>query len=212
MLLLRHWPVGAEAKTGFKVSGWKLRLSQAVVLRGTAFWPLDNGALGVRLGPESTMEPHLLPYCVPHCWPEKRLLGVSPDNRRLFFIYFGVGDDILVAKISYFAIDGDDISSGRQEGSRLEEAVLMHQMKMTRADPHVQDTLKLRWFCDMSGLVLFTLGQGSGHNGIFALNLQTRMVNKVADGECDSWKNIVGYEMDMAAYLASAAHRSERKI
>ncbi|KAL6627178.1 hypothetical protein ACP70R_030904 [Stipagrostis hirtigluma subsp. patula] len=203
---------GAEARSAVEVSTWELRrIGPAVVRRGVAFWPLDHGALGVRPAaaddPEqAAMDAHLLPYDVHHRWPEKRLLGVSPDD-RLFFIYFGIrgGDYILMAKISYFDIDGDDIRTGRKENSSFEEAVLMHQMKMTSQD----GTLKLRWFGEKRGLVLFTMGGSGGHSGTFALNLREGTVEKLADGEGHSWRNFVGFEMDWATYLASLAHAEE---
>ncbi|KAL6627777.1 hypothetical protein ACP70R_031503 [Stipagrostis hirtigluma subsp. patula] len=196
---------GPEAKSSVRVSGWKLRhVGQAVVRRGVAFWPLDHGALGVRVGataPEIT-EMHLLPYDVPHYWPALRLLGVTPED-RLFFVYFGIWRGALEAKLSYFVIDGDDISTGWKEWSSLEEAIPMEQLRMTCEE--ARDTLKLRWVCEKSGLLFFTLGESSGHSGTFALNLQEKTVEKVADGEGHSWRNFVGYEMDTASYLASIA-------
>ncbi|CAL4950216.1 unnamed protein product [Urochloa decumbens] len=198
---------GPEAKCSTRISGGKLhRIGQAVVLRGVAFWPLDDGALGVRVsaatGAEIT-EMHLLPYDVPHYWPEARLLGVLPDD-RLFFVYFGICGDTLMAKLSYFAIDGDDVGAGRKECSSLEEGIRMHQMKVT-----CQDTLKLRWVCEKSGLIFFTLRESSsGRSGTFALNLHDKLVEKVADGEGHKWRNFVGYEMGTAGYLASIAPRA----
>ncbi|GJN17262.1 hypothetical protein PR202_gb04317 [Eleusine coracana subsp. coracana] len=191
---------GPEARSCINVPAWKLcRIGQAVVRRAVAFWPLDHGALGVRLSataPEVT-ETHLLPYDVPHYRPDRRLLGVTPDD-RLFFVYFGVCVDILTAKISYFAIDADDIAGGRSERCYQQEAVRMRQMRMT-----CQDTLKLRWVCEKSGIVLFTLGESSGLSGTFALSLDKKTVEKVADGQGHEWRNFVGYETDTAGYLAS---------
>jgi hypothetical protein len=81
---------------------------------------------------------------------------------------------------------------------REQEAVPMHQMKMT---DH-RTGIKLRWFGEKSGLVLFTMGEQSGHTGTFVLNLQEKVVNKL-DDDGDSWNNLLGYEMDTAAYLDS---------
>jgi hypothetical protein len=203
---------GTEAKSSVDVSDQELRhVGPAVVLRGVAFWPLDHGALGVRLDldaqdPNQALHAHLLPYDVPHYWPEKRLLGVSPDN-RLFFMHYSIraGLNILCAKISYFEIQGDDFQTGRKESSSFEQGVLMHQMKMTCRDT----SLKLRWFGEKSGLVLFTMGESSGHSGTFTLNLRDETVQKVADGEGDQWRNLVGFEMDREAYLALLAHGQE---
>ena len=51
------------------------------------------------------------------------------------------------------------------------------------------------------------MGECSGHNGTYMLNLREEVVDKVA-GEGHSWKNLLGYEMDMAAYLASVGQIS----
>ncbi|RLM79598.1 hypothetical protein C2845_PM12G25810 [Panicum miliaceum] len=77
---------GAEARSAVSVSDGELRhIGGAAVLRGVAFWPLDHGALGVRLDAddreEQAMGVHLLPYDCPHDWLKTRLPGVSPDNR-----------------------------------------------------------------------------------------------------------------------------------
>jgi hypothetical protein len=68
------------------------------------------------------------------------------------------------------------------------------------------EAINLRWFCEKSGILFFTLGQGTSSPGTFALNLATEEADKVADGlECYSWRNFVGYEMDGATYLTSIA-------
>ncbi|KAL6850114.1 hypothetical protein ACP4OV_020741 [Aristida adscensionis] len=200
---------GPETRSAVEVSSAELRhIGPAVVRRGVAFWPLDNGALGVRpaADPEQAMEVHLLPYGVPHYWPEKRLLGISPDG-RLFFVYFAILAvyNILIAKISYFDIRGDDIGSGRKESSSNEEGIKMPEMTMATRDC----TLKLRWAGEKSGMLLFTMGESSGHNGTFVLDLGERTVEKLAVGEGDSWRNLFGFEMDWAAYLASFAPSEE---
>ncbi|KAL6888959.1 hypothetical protein ACP4OV_009985 [Aristida adscensionis] len=140
---------------------------------------------------------HLLPYDVPHYWPEKHLLNVSPDG-HLFFMYYGIrlGLNVLEAKISYFDIHGDDIQTDRKQRSSL--GILMHQMKMTSRD----GSLKLWWFGEKSGMVLFTMGESSGHHGTFMLNLRDQTVEKLADSEGHSWRNCLGFEMDSIAYLA----------
>ncbi|KAL6850358.1 hypothetical protein ACP4OV_020985 [Aristida adscensionis] len=199
---------GPEADAGVRVSGWKLRqIGPAVVRRGVAFWPLDHGALGVRVSagaaaaPEIT-ETHLVPY-LPHYWPAVRLLGVRPDDERLFFVHFGVcWLGYLLARVAYFEIDGDDLRSGRKLRCTTEDTIPMPQLRVRCQD---MDTLKLRWVCERSGVLLFTLGESSGCSGTFALNLWDRVLEKVADGEGDAWRNFVGYEMGMASYLAAIA-------
>ncbi|KAL5224828.1 hypothetical protein ABZP36_011467 [Zizania latifolia] len=205
------------------ISVQKMRqICPAVLRRSAAFWPLDDGALGVRLDLErpETIDVHLLPYCCPDYWPEKRLLGVSLD-KRLFFIEFGMWQDFLSANLSYFDIDGDDISTGRENSEKSQEVLYpMFDIKMKSRED--QTTLKLRWFCEKSGLILFTLGESSGYPGTFALDVRSPAVEKVVSGFSVSWRNIhlkspavvkvadgyswscfVGYEMDMATYLAA---------
>ncbi|KAK3159741.1 hypothetical protein QOZ80_1BG0050470 [Eleusine coracana subsp. coracana] len=199
---------GTEHRSPVDVSTRELRhIGPAAVLHGAAFWALDHGALGVRPGDDDDdvhePEVHLLPYDVSFPCAHGRLLGVSPDN-RLFFVYFGVvaGDYILIAKISYFDIRGGDIKTGRKDWSTFEEGILMRQMKMTGPD----STLKLRWIGEKSGVVVFTMGGGAGHTGAFALNMRDGTVEKLADGEGHAWGNVLGFEMDWTAYLASIAH------
>ncbi|KAJ1281962.1 hypothetical protein BS78_03G013300 [Paspalum vaginatum] len=174
---------GAESKSAVDVSSRELlhMHNAAVVLRGVAFWPLDHGALGKRL-------------------------GVSPDN-RLFLMYIGCQGWSpacvrLIAMISYLDIPeaqggGGDIQKEESRSSN----VPMHQMKMEWRDFKL---LRLRWVGEKSGLVVFTIGSGQ-HTGTHVLNLRERTVEKLAD-DGHSWGNLVGFEMDMAAYLASLTH------
>ncbi|KAG8091511.1 hypothetical protein GUJ93_ZPchr0012g18791 [Zizania palustris] len=89
-----------------------------------------------------------------------------------------------------------------------------------------QTTLNLRWFCEKSGLILFTLRESSRYPGTFTLDVQSSTVEKVVSGFSVFWREIhlespvvvvvaakvaddyfwscfVGYEMDMATYLAA---------
>ncbi|CAL4966082.1 unnamed protein product [Urochloa decumbens] len=202
---------GPEARSAVSVTTKELRdIGGAAVRRGVAFWPLDNGALGVRLDGDDPdlgiMDAHLLPYDCSHEWLKTRLLGVSPDG-RLFLVYLGIrgGIHTLMAKMSYFDIPDDEdggFHNGRKESSSDEEAIPTHQMKMDYRD---LATLKLRWIGDKSGLVLFTMGGRGGHDGAHVLSLQEGTVEKLAD-EGHSWGSAVGFEMDWAAYLSSMAH------
>uniref|UniRef100_A0A0D9XI91 F-box domain-containing protein n=1 Tax=Leersia perrieri TaxID=77586 RepID=A0A0D9XI91_9ORYZ len=213
------------------ISRQKMRqIGPAVVRRGaSAFWALDHGALGVRVRLHlEAMDVHLLPYCSsPDRWPEGCLLGVSPDN-RLFMVTFVMWRGFLSGSIAYFDIDGDDISTGRENSNPSADVLYpMFDMKMRRWDDMAWlATLNLRWFCEKSGLVLFTLGDSSGYPGTFALDVRSPAVEKVlnADGylvssrnvhldspavvkvaDGHSWSCFVGYEMDMATYLSTLA-------
>ena len=207
MLQLGHWLLGREAECSVEIP--KIcDIGQAVVRRGVAFWALDLGVLGVRLDQidehGAVMDMHLVPYgySEPHTWPDNRLLGISPDN-RLFFMDVGVVEwknKILMAKLSYFKFaEEDNIHTGKKGDWSEEENIPMPEMKVS----HYNTSIKLRWFGEKSGLVLFTMGRPSGHKGTFVLNLHDNVVKRVAIFG-DSWKNLVGYEMDMAAYLASS--------
>jgi hypothetical protein len=140
----------------------------------------------------------------PYPYPDNRLLGISPDN-RLFFMDFGIiaeGESYqnsrksLIANLEYFEFEEEDNIHTIRKAKRGE--VLMRQMRMS----HAENAVKLRWFGEKSGLVLFTLGRPSGNKGTFLLNLHEKVVNQVVSYHGDSWKNLLGYEMDMAAYLA----------
>jgi hypothetical protein len=189
-------------------------MGQAVVRRGVAFWALDPGVLGARLDQidehGAVTDMHLVPYNsygTPYPYPDNRLLGISPDN-RLFFMDFGIiaeGESYqnsrksLIANLEYFEFEEEDNIHTIRKAKRGEnDYVLMRQMRMSHAD----NVVKLRWFGEKSGLVLFTLGRPSGNKGTFLLNLHEKVVNQVVSYHGDSWKNLLGYEMDMAAYLA----------
>jgi hypothetical protein len=104
----------------------------------------------------------------------------------------------MVAKLVYF-----DFAQDEEWTMRDQESVQMREMKMTQ---HYTG-IKLRWFGEKSGLVLFTVGERSGHKGTFTLNLRVKVVEKVSD-DGDSWKNLLWYEMDMAGYLDSVGQQS----
>ncbi|GJN06476.1 hypothetical protein PR202_ga24205 [Eleusine coracana subsp. coracana] len=146
----------------------------------------------------------------PPCCMARRS-GRWTTGNRLFFVYFGLvaGDNILIAKISYFDIRGDDIKTGRKEWSTFEEGIFMPQMKMTGLD----STFKLRWIGEKSGVVIFTMmGGGGRHTDTFALNMRDGTVEMLAeaDGEGHAWGNVLGFEMDWTADLASVIHSPTR--
>lgn len=71
---------------------------------------------------------------------------------------------------------------------------------------HRSDAMNLRWFCERSGLLFFTIdAKGSSTPGAYVLNIATKELEKVADDiDCRSWTNFVGYEMDQASYYLSS--------
>nr|CAB3495017.1 unnamed protein product [Digitaria exilis] len=188
-------------------------IARGVVLRGVAYWPLRRSALAVRLdGPEPaevSMPKDGIPSDRPqHC----RLLGVTPDTKqRLCFVDARFHSDrglqraglpflsfILVTTILN-AGDGDDdydIAAGRWVMRRG----CIRFPEIMVSDFH---SINLRWFCEKSGAIFFTVGEDSRSSGAYAVNVATGEVERVAHGPgCDNWRNVVGYEMDAGGYLA----------
>ncbi|CAN6232771.1 unnamed protein product [Urochloa humidicola] len=70
--------------------------------------------------------------------------------------------------------------------------------------------VRLRWFCEKSGVVFFSTVAGDPDHRryeMYALNLKTKVVEKLVahDKDGDPWGQVHGYEMDQVAYLASLA-------
>ncbi|RCV25695.1 hypothetical protein SETIT_5G185600v2 [Setaria italica] len=220
-----RWSTEAKRSWGPKIASEKLHeFGQSIVVGGVAYWLLRRSAFAVRVDtPEPTEVP--MPPTGPgisDLCPGWRSLGVDADG-KLIFIDVGFFNDVDVAALdlsaalrlnSYYlgvVTSGDDGCSGEWEPRR--RCIRLKQMKV-RYEGFGKDkvlpfgekiNLRLvRWFCEKSGNLLFTLGEGTGSPGTFVLNMATEHVEKVADGvDCDSWRNFVGYEMDGAAYLAS---------
>jgi hypothetical protein len=56
------------------------------------------------------------------------------------------------------------------------------------------DVVNLRWFCERTGVVLFTIGEDNSSHGTYAMNMKTQQLEKLADDAAyDSWRNVVGY-------------------
>ncbi|KAI4988128.1 hypothetical protein ZWY2020_029758 [Hordeum vulgare] len=201
LLELRHsrcWSREVK-RPGPKIKGDKLRkFGQGLVLRGVAYWPLMSTVLAVRL---DTPEPAEVPMPAGDLsdHPQNfRLLGATPDG-RLTFIRAGVSRDRRLP---------------RNCRDRLLVAIRVLQTTSTweRKDVFVlpqfaltyKPAINVRWFGEKSGILLFTLGDGSNNPGAFALNVETHEIEKLATGvRCSSWDNLLGYEMDGASYLAS---------
>jgi hypothetical protein len=200
---------GSEArKPGAKIKGHILRhLGQAVVLAGVAYWPMYLGALGVRLdgAGAAVVDVCMVPYSSPNALPGNRLLGTTPDG-RLSFISVGVREDISIFSFRVETLDLRSIGDMSTAASRWEKTKLiyLHQLKEVSTTTQI----KLRWLCEKSGTLFFTVGEGACTSGAFALNLATTSFEKLADGaECNSWTNFCGYEMDHTALIASITAR-----
>ncbi|TVT99454.1 hypothetical protein EJB05_55179, partial [Eragrostis curvula] len=109
---------------------------------------------------------------------------------------------VLVTKVLRCA-DGDDYDMSGCKWERQEGCIMLTQMKVGSV---MDNSVNLRWFCEKSGVILFTVGEGSSSPGAYALNVRTHEVEKLDDGAaCNSWRNVVGYEMNATACLASIA-------
>lgn len=146
----------------------------------------------------------LVPYKMSHFLPDFRLLGVSPDGE---LSYISLGRTlrrylaIIVETLQLHGID-DDMNTAADRWERR-GFIRLPQLEVPGAT-----ALKLRWFGEKSGTLFFTIGEGGNTSGAFALNLATGSVEKLADGvECNSWRNLCGYDMDRATFLGSVARR-----
>ncbi|EEE55389.1 hypothetical protein OsJ_03469 [Oryza sativa Japonica Group] len=187
------WSMEAKKTPGPKLTNWDLgKLGHGIVLHAVAYWPLRRTTLAVRMpldGIISTIQ-------------QFRLLGVTPE-RKLCFIDAANSSGYVGLASMVFETTGDDMCGGAGEWVRKGGiGQLRRQFKIKSADAS-----KLRWFCEKSCTLLFTLGKGSSP-WTFALNLGTKKIEKLTTGvDCNWWRNFVGYEMDAAAYLMSIARR-----
>ncbi|CAL5060749.1 unnamed protein product [Urochloa decumbens] len=202
---------GPEArKPGAQISGHVLRgLGPAVVLRRVAYWPIiDAAALAARLnfaggGAAVVDDVRVLPYRLRTSIPDWNLLGTTPDGKLSYVSAAVVGDDLGFLVETLEPAGGVSTAAGGVWATA--DDIVLTQFTMSTTTE-----LKLRWLGERSGTLLFTVGRrgGGGNSGAFALNLGTRSVEKLADGvECNSWRNMFGYEMDSTALLASITAR-----
>ncbi|KAL6594316.1 hypothetical protein ACP70R_045399 [Stipagrostis hirtigluma subsp. patula] len=206
----RQW--SSEAARPKIDAGRLRRLGQGVVFRGVAYWPLRLSALAVRLDGVEPREVSMPPAGIMADRSQHvHVVGVATDVKQQLLCFiepgFYVDRGLLNAGLPYHSIviktsvlrtvDGHAAGEWeRQDGRRIK---LPQKMKVG-----CRDCIKLRWFCERSGVLLFTLGEDSSCPGAYALNMATKEVEKLADGTCcDSWRNVVGYDMDAAAYIAS---------
>ncbi|KAG0528758.1 hypothetical protein BDA96_05G040100 [Sorghum bicolor] len=206
-------------KPGAKLSGHLLRhqLGPAVVLHGVAYWPMHRAALGVRLG--STAAEAAMDVCsVPYRYSfelDEHVLGVSADGRRLNFVDIGImghlGKPIVNLSTSWLedavAVGGDKTTTTTTTTNSGDpsddEQIPMPQIKVARTTP-----IKPWWFGEKSGTLVFTVEEETSRtSAVFALNVATRSLEKLADGVSNHTccRRLFGYEMDRAALLASVA-------
>ncbi|WVZ96104.1 hypothetical protein U9M48_041785 [Paspalum notatum var. saurae] len=202
-----RWSAEVNRSWGPKFTGEDLRsLGQSVVVQGVAYWPLRRTALAVRVDTPEPAELRMPPNGIaplPRGW---RLLGVDPDGgEKLVSIEAGVcgaGDYLCVARRQTLRPGEDEWQKATKNKIRLKQLIV--RRPGDKLPPPFGETINFRWFCQKSGILLFTLGQDTNSPGAFALNMATEHLEKVADGlECSLWTSFVGYEIDGATYLAS---------
>ncbi|KAM0843165.1 hypothetical protein ACQ4PT_057890 [Festuca glaucescens] len=184
---------GPEAKADARISnGWLRNMVQATALRGVVYWPLAWHVLGVRLD-SMTMEQYTLPYGCSQPTPVNKsrnlTIGVSPEGRLCLVIMVMHGRHTPRVLTQNF-----DITVGRW--GPQDTVVNLDQFRLKTAT-----AMTSRCYCDKSGVLFFTLGEGSSIRGTFALNLKTKEIDKIANRE--SWTSFYGYEMGRDMYLRS---------
>jgi hypothetical protein len=134
-----------------------------------------------------------------------RLLGVMPDGRLC--VLERRADDAVLA---YAVVYADMVRDGGVSGRKVLLWILRGAQMGLRA-------VRLRWFCERSGVVLFTArrigdeGGGAGKTQVYALDVQTKQVGRVdwpgdQNGED---MDVCGYEMDQVAMLAELDRSTE---
>uniref|UniRef100_A0A0D3HBC9 F-box domain-containing protein n=1 Tax=Oryza barthii TaxID=65489 RepID=A0A0D3HBC9_9ORYZ len=183
---------------------WLRRLGHAVVVGGVAYWPFQcSEVIGVRLS-DPAMDVCSVPYTYGEYWYQQdlRILGVSPDGRELRYIYAGFRRPASLV-LSSLKTKFDD------HGDMYDVHVEVPDLAMALT----KTPIKLRWFGEKSGTVIFTIGDAE-HGGVFAVNVAEGAVNKLAEGTAEkladgggynACRNIYGYEMDRATLIASLA-------
>jgi hypothetical protein len=201
-------------KPGAKISGHVLRqLGPAVVLHGVAYWPMHRAAFGVRLGSTAAAAAETMDVCsVPYryrytnCKLDEHVLGVSADG-RLNFVDIGIIGGLGVPIISFSTSRLEDAVGYKSTTTSVDRSdedisIDLPQIKVPRTTP-----IKPWWFGEKSGTLIFTVEETSSTSAVFALNVATRSLEKLADGVSNHTccRRLYGYEMDRAALLASVA-------
>uniref|UniRef100_A0A0E0M282 DUF7595 domain-containing protein n=1 Tax=Oryza punctata TaxID=4537 RepID=A0A0E0M282_ORYPU len=198
-----RWSAEARRSVPKKINTRRMQqLRHAVVLRGVAYWTLRHTAFAVRSDTPEPVEVAMLARGLADLWPNNCVLGATPDGKLVFLYMVRCVDFVGVGGKGFHpppAGPGDDMDMDMSKGEWQ-----YRQIKINLEQLKVEDAsaINVRWFCERSGIVLFTLGDElSSCPGTYALNLATHDVIKVSTAH--SWTNFCGYEMDHAASLAS---------
>ncbi|RLN05475.1 hypothetical protein C2845_PM13G03780 [Panicum miliaceum] len=127
----------------------------------------------------------------------ERLLGVTPDGRML-----RVEADSETIR-AYCGRDAD-AADGDIRGASLTGEKLDWKWTMKQALMRVH-TVRLRWLCEKSGLVIFTARNGGDPDThVYTVDVETKQFRRVATcSEATSSGEMCGYEMDRVTLLTS---------
>ncbi|KAF8689828.1 hypothetical protein HU200_041459 [Digitaria exilis] len=222
--------------TGARLSKKQMRLTRSgVVARGghAAYWLAKNLVFGLRL---DTLEASVatLPWSGHGLAFDKEntLMGFTPEG-RLCTVQLDLSPRRPAATSGKRRCLKICVYTGRHGGSCYysEETLQIGRDRWKTKEEiwpvepfsvldEATASLKLHWFCERSGVVLFTAAGVSFHGGmseVYAFSIHSRTVEKVvvSNGEGGSggnpWRGIHGYEMDQATYLTSLGEQ-ERTI
>ncbi|CAM0948788.1 unnamed protein product [Alopecurus aequalis] len=130
-----------------------------------------------------------------------RLLGIMPDG-NLCVLESRADNTVCAYVVVYADMVRNGGSSGRKE-----------LRWMLRATPMGLRGVRLRWFCEKSGVVLFTARKEGGGTQVYALDVETKEVGMVdwsgGAGNDGEDIDVCGYEMDRVAMLAELDRSTE---
>ncbi|CAO2210068.1 unnamed protein product [Urochloa humidicola] len=199
-----------------KVTGAKLGKSQmglacnGVVGPGgrEAYWLAEGVVFRLRL---DTMEASMFrvqAFITPHCAPvfhvDDTRLGFTPEGRlcAVQLDSTAINDAthrrlVRVGITTYGHHGGGGGNYREHEWWKREEEIWVESFSVDNAN-----TLKLRWFCERSGVVFFTVDRwslvGWGRSEVYAFSIRTRTLEKVVSngdgrsGAQDAWLNFYG--------------------
>ncbi|KAL5225810.1 hypothetical protein ABZP36_012449 [Zizania latifolia] len=197
------WEPAEAPVVGAKVG--RMRPHAAIIHRGVVFWPRLKFALWWL--PTATNADVVKGISMHASFArEQSLLGLLPDG-RLCWVQVVNGDKIRVFFLEQAAADNLSlrVDDGIFEGCWAWQRTIRLSEVMPESSPVM--AVKLRWFYERSGVVLFTAERSRRfvyEERCYTLNLDTMEVEKANGGEpVDGDTDMLGYEIDQLAFLAS---------
>ncbi|KAM3279741.1 hypothetical protein ACQJBY_046856 [Aegilops geniculata] len=128
-----------------------------------------------------------------------RLLGLMPDGRLC------VLECKADAVRAYVVVYADAVRNGGVAGRKEWRWTLDAELMGLQA-------VRLRWFCEQSGVALFTARNRAGRTKVYAVDVETMQVGRVdwsGDDDGDGDMDVCGYEIDRVAMLAELDRSAE---